>query len=342
MISATCALLLGLSPPTFTLYDEYTDIRGLSPKATYACGTSWTGSVYGTACWPVGMPVRTSKSFAKGESCPIAVAVDDLGDVICQMNLGTRNEFRSAGYRWLKGGIVERLKTFSPQDQCWPRAISRNGSLIVGTIFDTDMDWPVAWKRDGSIVRLQPTKKPKKSFGEALGISGNGRVIVGHIGNESGQVAAIWTDLGLPKRLDDLPGGKVESYAWTASFDGSVVAGYATDDRQRVPVRWVRAGKAIRLGIMPSQYESGMARGISDDGSIIIGLWGFGKEGQGFVWTASTGMVAASDFLSAHGLGSKIAGLKVVCVLGVSADGHTIAGSCMDSKGKICGFRATF
>jgi len=342
MICLLALSVLGVSPG-FTLFDEYSDARGISAKALYVCGRLWNGQVYATAKWPRDRAVRLYTKESIHQSCPIPVAVNDFGDAVAQLNLGTAKDFNSAGYRWMHNGSVERLKTFTKKDQCWPRAISRDGSLIVGTVFGTDMDWPAVWRRDGSVVRLQPTVKPLKSFGEALGISGDGRVVVGHLGTgREGHRAVTWTDFGQPKRLGDLSQTKFESYAWVANFNGSVVAGYSKVGGRRIPVRWTNTGQPLTLGTMPQRYENGMARGISDDGKVIVGLWGTGESGQGFVWTERTGAVTASEFLTSLGLGAKVSGLRITSVMGVAADGHAIAGACFDGQHHIHGFWATF
>ncbi|MFI5385272.1 MAG: hypothetical protein ACHQ50_04040 [Fimbriimonadales bacterium] len=340
-----CALVLPIigGSSRFTLYDEYSYVGGISAKAFYTCGRKWTGDVYATAKWPSDGAVSLNTKEAIHQSCPIAVAVNDVGDVVAQLNLGTLKDFNSAGFRWLHDGEVQRLKTFTDKDQCLPRAISRDGSQIIGTIFGTDRDWPAVWRRDGSIVRLPPKEKPLKSFGEALGMSGNGRVIVGHLGSESeGQRAVTWTDSGPPRKLGDLAKSKFQSYAWVANFQGSIVAGYSKVGGRCIPVRWIGAAKPLPLGTMPSRYDTGMARGISDDGKVIVGLWGTGESGQGFVWTEKTGAVSAAEFLTSHGLGAQVSGLKLTVVIGVTADGHTIAGECFDAQHHMHGFRATF
>jgi len=149
---------------------------------------------------------------------------------------------------------------------------------------------------------------------KALGISGNGSVVVGYSDSNlpTGTVreAFYWTKNGGMTGLGDLNGGEFYSVANAASSDGSVIVGEARSSTGEVAFRWTSATGMSGFGSRSS------ANDVSADGSVVVG-W---KEGlsnfEAFRWTEGTGMV---------GLGT-VNGAVQSLAEAVSADGQTVVG----------------
>jgi uncharacterized membrane protein len=331
----------GLAKAAFHLYDEYSDVRNVSPNGEYACGAYWDGSRWSTAVWRRDILQRVSTVGSLEDRCAIALDVNNAGDAIALLQAGPREKLKFHGFVWRSGAKMKPLAGLPKMSESWPRAISPDGKLIVGSVFSGTDNACVCWGKDGKIRALVGAGGAVPCAGEAMGISANSATVVGHKDSKTGQVGAVWRRFGKPESLPDLPGGKSEAQAWAVSADGTVIAGHGNNAKRMEPVRWVK-GKVLPLGGMPSSFVTGMARQMSDDGKVIVGMWGNGDTGRGFVWTAGSGAVDAGSFLSKRGLAKELTGCKILCVYGITADGHTIVGAALDAKGVHRGFRASF
>ena len=95
---------------------------------------------------------------------------------------------------------------------------------------------------------------------------------------------------------------------------------------------WVMQDIGVLPGTQPL-FGSASAGDISADGSILVGFNRFSgqfNDATGFVWTQSTGMVSAAQFLTNLGL-SLPANMRVLELTSISADGSTIAGIAIDT-----------
>jgi uncharacterized membrane protein len=126
-----------------------------------------------------------------------------------------------------------------------------------------------------------------------LGISGNGRVVVGdfydsttglggsyrYAGN--GTIQALGSIAGLPT-----------SQAIDASRDGSVVVGtaYGRNQVPQMAYRWTEAGGMQGLGFARPGHAFSNAYAVSSDGNVIVGTSVGFNDGFGFRWTPETGM----------------------------------------------------
>jgi uncharacterized membrane protein len=332
--------------PVFSLLPADTDVRGLSQNGRFTCGAVHKDGKWQTAVWDRDRLQRTSDLYAKGGNAPLACGVDNRGDAVAYKTDSRPNSPFSLGFRWLSGKAVQPLKV-PGFTMTWPRAISGDGDVIIGTAIRGDFNWPVKWLPNGSAVFLQPNAKTRATeCGEALGVSVDGRTIVGHLGDAKGHEATQWMSTGATKRLKhpgaDLPKSAYrEDYAWATSADGKVVVGHCAVGSRRLPVVWSGPGKGKFLELPPGVVGDGMARGVSADGRLIAGFCGFGEKGIGLVWQSST-VTAAAKFLESKGLKSAAAGIRITAVLGVSADGHVLAGECFDHAHHLHGWRASF
>ncbi len=154
---------------------------------------------------------------------------------------------------------------------------------------------------------------PNFNKSSALGVSGDGLVIVGNVEGIGGILAARWV------RGATITGATITSnspsYAYGASHDGSVCAGQEVNGVNQA-FRWTSAG-AVDLTI-PAGYDSAQAFDVSGDGSVLGGTLAFTDittSFEGFRWT-SAGMVPLG-FLSGGGESH---------ITKVSADGNTLVG----------------
>ena len=147
------------------------------------------------------------------------------------------------------------------------------------------------------------------------GLSGNGRIIVGHGTTASLGVAVLWDERGA-HLLPDLPGGLDDAAAIEVTPDGRVVVGCGFDSTGRVAVRWVD-GKPESLAV-PGQLRVGVADDVTPDGSRIVGIGGDDpEEAEGFLWNNGTVI----------GIGDLPGGRTHSRAVGVSRIGNVVVGT---------------
>jgi probable HAF family extracellular repeat protein len=175
---------------------------------------------------------------------------------------------------------------------------------------------------------------------EALGISGDGYVVVGKAkntdpndANKSVKEAFIWEDgvmTGLGFLQDDT--SKVESEATAASFDGSVVVGTSkvddpknTDKSAKQAFIW-EDGVMTGLGFLADAagpFES-KATGVSADGSVVVGESKLDTGKEAFVWTAESNEMRSLRDVLEEDLGVDLTGWTISKPPVISSDGETM------------------
>lgn len=194
--------------------------------------------------------------------------------------------------------------------------VSADGSVIVGRASDSEA---FRWSEDAGMQSLGFLPGATESW--ALGVSGDGSVVVGYSTSASAIEAFVWTpDAGMVG-LGDLPGGHAGSEARDVSADGSVVVGLSAGQS----FRWTPTGGMASLGALPNaSYSEAFA--VSADGSVIVGTaLDANNENQAYIWTANSGMQSLRDVLVSD-YGFDLTGWSLNDALGVSADGRTIVG----------------
>lgn len=226
-----------------------------------------------------------------------------------------------------------------------PTGISANGAVIVGNIFQcTDIircrTTAFRWNPEGGFRYLTaPSGIPLEnsvylSDTEALGVSGDGNVVVGFAHSRSPllpapQVALVWRNDAQTRHI--FFAEHKASAATAASFDGSVVAGYSCNDYNCQAFRWTETTGGVLLGTIGGNGSS-RATDISMDGQVITGqsrVLGT-LEQQAFRWTPETGMV---------GLGT-LPGHQRSDGLAISGDGKVIVGYSSPATSSIAESRA--
>jgi probable HAF family extracellular repeat protein len=160
-------------------------------------------------------------------------------------------------------------------------AVSADGSVVVGTSDGS------AWRWTAETGFQQLTDEDGDVIFHARGVSSDGSVIVGWVGDWESREAAKWSDESGIVRLG-LPGGALSS-ASGVSDDGSVIAGYSySTDPVVQAFRWTAANGIELLGV-PEGFTRSMAGGVSADGSIITVrtdiLQGDDNDWGAWLWT---------------------------------------------------------
>ena len=211
--------------------------------------------------------------------------------------------------------------------------VSADGSVIVGRGDYNDgggysYTQPVRWTADGGIEAI-PCLNPG-GRGRALGVSADGRVIVGTSPSEAidNDEAFLWSEETGAIGLGNL-GGEHPSQAWDASADGSVVVGkvYLSPSAYEA-FRWMEETGMQSIGDLPGGSIATTAKFVSLDGSTIYGNGDSEHGSTAFVWDEGHGMRALYDVLETeYSIDLSEWPYNSFTVAGVSDDGLTLAGT---------------
>ena len=207
--------------------------------------------------------------------------------------------------------------SFFPLDMdAYPSGISGDGSIVVGTYYDSDHPTGAGgfyWTADSGTV-------PIGGLG-STGISADGTTIVGNANDAMGlENAAVWqggTDWQVIGSFtpDPLPCGQSLSAAYGVNGDGSVIVGLGEGGCGYAHgFRWDAATGMTDLGSIVATRAS-RANAISSDGSAIVG-WSDQASGfrQGARWVNGAWQWLANEYG------------PVGEALGVNSDGSIIVG----------------
>lgn len=123
--------------------------------------------------------------------------------------------------RW-ENGSIELLDSRAPAPfrRSIATGISADGSLIVGTLWDSSAQSMFQWTQQEGLVTINiPGVYP-----QYVSLSADGSTIIGQGAGFDG-FAFRWTAEDGIRDLGDLPGGRMESGAYGVSADGSVIVG---------------------------------------------------------------------------------------------------------------------
>jgi probable HAF family extracellular repeat protein len=188
-------------------------------------------------------------------------------------------------FRWTQANGIQGLGRFDGHYTI-ASAASADGSVIVGwggAPWDYTISQAFRWTADDGLVMFC------NPYSNAYGVSSNGLVVVGQLGDE----AFRWTEAGGTVGLGDLSGGGFWSIAYDVSADGSVVVGTGRSEHNE-PYYWTEATGMVGLGGL-STFIEGDAHAISADGSVIVGRSTSSLGDEAFRWTAEDGMVGLGD-----------------------------------------------
>jgi len=231
-----------------------------------------------------------------------------------------------------------------------PTAVSTNGNVIVGWTADTygDKDrQAVAWLNgSGNPITLSPdaSKDPDDpnaggilSFlGEATAVSGDGKVIVGHMVTVDDNSHAVkWMNVSADAEnnyaTDLATLGGDNSDALAISRNGNVIVGWAQDNQNtQYAASW--KGEAIapeKLNGLGGEHSA--AVGVSNNGNVIVG-WAEDGSGQRHATSWTGGSTNATNLGQPFGaLASAFTGAVTSEAVAVSGDGAVIIGNAADS-----------
>ncbi len=180
------------------------------------------------------------------------------------------------------------------------------GVLPNGEAFGQRLSVPV--HLEGGIIRLIPdgvNNNPDtgalfqglgdlpggETWSAALGVSFDGRVVVGESSSANGiDEAFLWSEESGLLALGDLPGGEFWSEAWAASSDGSVIVGGGESGAGREAFRWSSADGMVGLGDLPGGSFFSIAKAVSVDGLVVVGTSRSARGFEAFRWNAGQQM----------------------------------------------------
>ena len=163
---------------------------------------------------------------------------------------------------------------------------------------------------------------------QALGVSGDGRYVVGDslatagLGITTGTEAFLWAKPASKTRLGTLTKQSVYSSANAVSMHGRVVVGVSQAESGKRAFRWRESDGMVPLGVLAGHDES-VAWGVSGDGAVIVGASSSLVEEMAFRWAA--GKMTA--------LGDLPGGESESAALAISHDGAAIVGHSSSQHG---------
>lgn len=236
----------------------------------------------------------------------------------------------NTAYRWTGPGTYQTLSPANGRPDSRANAVSADGSIVAGiygsNFGDSIRESSTAcyWDSQGVVHTLTGLPGLRTS---ADAISGDGQVIVGRAYGGSTERAFRWSQADGYQQLPSLTGvpNRNSEQAEGANFDGSIIVG----ESNLRAVKWENGAVVPLLSGVPTS-EAAVAWAVSGDGAVITGTLRDLVTGQSTaaIWTASTGFIAASDYLSRNGVAIP-AGLRILSTvpISISADGRTIGGS---------------
>ncbi|MCK5608989.1 hypothetical protein KAR91_44355, partial [Candidatus Pacearchaeota archaeon] len=228
-------------------------------------------------------------------------------------------------FKWTESGGITNLGGSRAN------AISDNGSVIAGSIYDHAPNEAVRWTEPVGMVGLGGR--------EVYGISADGSVAVGVDGYTSEMEAVYWNVSGDMISLG--LGGTYES-ARAASSDGTVIVGsgsFGLNSYGQV-FRWVLGEGWHLIESLPNSTHC-YALDVSSDGTIVVGtnlISGGGSDA--FIWDEINGTRNLQDLL-ANFYGLNLTGWDLEGVSGIAADNITLVGYGINPDGNREAWLAT-
>jgi probable HAF family extracellular repeat protein len=240
-------------------------------------------------------------------------------------------------------------------------AVSDDGLVVAGHSRVTDpndagkaIEQAFIWE-DGVMTGLGFLADDGNDFeSEALGISGDGLVVVGMAKNtdpnnatKSVKEAFVWEDgvmTGLGFLQDDT--NEVGSEAAAASYDGGALVGTSNVDDPNDPTTSVRQAFIWQDGVMTGlgfladaagPFES-KATGVSADGSVVVGESQTAVGNEAFVWTAESNEMRSLRDVLEEDLGVDLTGWTLDKPPVISADGETVIALATNPDGDVEAF----
>lgn len=222
--------------------------------------------------------------------------------------------------------------------------VSADGKVIVGHGSDYDpnvkgsgIQQAFRWTAAEGMVGLGWLPGGFFNSSTALGVSGDGSVIVGGSSSANGSEAFRWTAAEGMKGLG-LASGASFSRATGISGDNGTIIGHNGFSNHNRAFRWTAAEGMTQLGTLPGDNVS-EANFASFDGSVIVGRSTVDfNPSRAFIWDKANGMRDLKGVLMAGN--PALAGWALRTAESISADGRTVVGYGVNPTGDLEGFTA--
>jgi uncharacterized membrane protein len=314
-------------------------VNALTPHGDFAVGVSAGGPIKGF--------IWTEQTGRRELVDPGLFSVNSLSGVSADGGVVSGYDYRSGRiherlvFRKVGDNPLERLPLLPGYSMTGEvTRLSADGTVVAGTCLNglqSGLGQAFRWTPSGGTQGLG-FLNPGDTMSAALGMTPDGNIIVGEAQNllASTSSAFVW-DAALG-HMYALPG--ISGRANAVSADASTIVGTAVvADVGRRAVMWNADRELIDLGTLPGA-TSLVAHAVSGDGGMIVGTAAMSITlGQGFVWTPSTGMISAHEFLTARGV-SVPDGYRIFTVRAISGDGSTIGGEVRGPDGQNQAFVA--
>jgi uncharacterized membrane protein len=213
--------------------------------------------------------------------------------------------------------------------------LSGDGSTVVGFYWGSNSRaWASAWTSTTGIVHLGQIDGRSARVD---GASFDGSVACGWVDPNGPRIATAWRD-GMRLTLADGDGGGGGG-ANAVNHDGSIIVGFEYDESviTRVPTIWTWNGSSYdmqNLTFLPGTapgFGQAFFSAVSDDGALAGGSNIFtqnpGGARAGIIWTPSTGVINAMEYLTSIGIADQIpSNMEVREIAAISPDGNAISG----------------
>jgi len=220
--------------------------------------------------------------------------VSDDGSAI--VGIGTVGE-AFEGFQWTEGAGMHGIGQLPGRVATWATAVSGDGRVVVGFAYSSnpDEEESVRWTDAGGLESIGDLPGADVRS-RPVGVSFDGRVIVGNGTSDEGNQAYIWTAEEGMHGLGDLPGGAFFSQAKAVSSDGTVVIGISIDAEGVAPFIWTEADGLRDLRVVLTEEHGAdltgwtnlQATALSGDGTVIFGSGG-NPANRGEGWRADLG-----------------------------------------------------
>ena len=178
----------------------------------------------------------------------------------------------SMGFRETSSGQRDAIGLLNGDGFATAYAVSGNGQIVVGNVFDSVGDHAVKWTPNGGLQELSPL--PTSTIGAvAYSVSHDGSFISGASDDAGSTHAVRWSAAGGMQDLGLLPGGTY-SQGFAISANGNVVAGFGDSSIGEIGFRWTAQHGMQPLQLLnPLDFSAGYA--VSANGAFIAGYSGF-------------------------------------------------------------------
>lgn len=251
------------------------------------------------------------------------------GAVVVGWARWANNASESRAFRWTDVDGMTDLGVFSSDAGFSVAvAVSSDGNTVVGWAREglAGLTQAFRWRHETGMHYL--TGMPPSPMSVATGISADGSVIVGRLGNE----AYRWTTTSGLELLGPVDDVFAETRDVFVSGDGSSIVGSAVEagtTEPRIGFRWTRAEGFVLLPL-PSFARAVHPQAGSYDGSVVVGYTVDANEYywvRPFIWNDVTGIRNLEDVLiQEYGL-CEVAAWSLGYARDVSADGRSIVGA---------------